>query len=69
MSFRLRFWTVAMAYAVFLMVGRGSRQMPLSVAVSALLMGAGAGFVLGMMFSNRAVRRTGQKNHFLWYSR
>jgi hypothetical protein len=48
------------------MVSRGSVQVPLSLAVSALLMGAGAGFMLGMMFSNRAVRKTGQKNHFLW---
>jgi hypothetical protein len=66
MTPRVKFWSIAMAYAVFLMVSRGSVQVPLSLAVSALLMGAGAGFMLGMMFSNRAVRKTGQKNHFLW---
>jgi uncharacterized membrane protein len=68
MILRLIFWIIASAYAVFLMVSRGSTQVPLSVTVSALLMGAGAGLALGLMFANRAVRKTGHKNRFLWYS-
>lgn len=69
MSIRLKFWTVAMAYAVFLMVSKGSVQVAPSVAVSAVLMGAAVGLVLGVMFSQRAARKTGHSNTFLWYSR
>lgn len=57
MTPRLTLWTVAMAYAVFLMVSKGSVQIAPAVAVSAVVMGAASGFMLGAMFSRRALRR------------
>ncbi len=60
---RLAFWTVAMAYAVFLIVSRGSMNVTLSVGSSAILMGAASGLILGAMFSRRAVRRSTRGSH------
>jgi len=66
---RLTFWTIAMAYAVFLMVGKGSTHLPVSVAASAVLMGVASGLILGAMFSRRAARRNARAHHFSWHSR
>jgi hypothetical protein len=56
MSMRLIAWTVMMAYAVFLLAGRGS-FLPVSVTTSGVVMGAGLGLIMGMMFSHRASRK------------
>lgn len=62
MSFRQMFWTIALAYTLFLIAGRGSTQVALGLALTAVLMGAAAGFVVGAMFSQRAARKTGRRN-------
>lgn len=62
MNFRLMFWTIALAYTLFLIAGRGSTQVALSLALTAVSLGAAAGFVVGAMFSQRAARQAAHGN-------
>jgi len=45
-----------MAYAGFLIVGKGAMA-PLSVTASGALLGAGVGLILALMFSRRSKRK------------
>lgn len=56
MSIRLLFWMLIMAWVGFFIAGKGS-YLPFGVTISGALMGAGAGLMLGVMFSRREKRR------------
>ena len=55
-SMRLIFWTVAMAYTGFLLVGQGLRTFN-TLSITEAFLGALAGFFLATMFSLREKRQ------------
>ena len=60
MNARVVLWITAMAYAGFLIIGKGSFQ-PLGVTTSGGLLGAGFGFVLASTFAGREQKRKSRK--------
>ena len=56
MNARLILWMLMMAWVGFFIAGKGS-YLPLGVTLSGAAMGAGAGLLLGVMFSRREKRR------------
>jgi membrane associated rhomboid family serine protease len=56
MNIRLLLWMLIMAWVGFFIAGKGS-YLPLGVTISGAVMGAGAGLMLGFMFSRREKRR------------
>lgn len=64
MSIRVICWTMAMAYAGFLIVGKGAMA-PLGVTTSGALLGGGFGLILALMFSRRSKRKNQLSVHTL----
>jgi hypothetical protein len=56
MNIRIILWTVCMAFAGFLLAGRGTPSIN-SIAVLGLCVGAGIGLGIGIMFTHRAKRK------------
>jgi membrane associated rhomboid family serine protease len=54
-------WMFVMGCVGFLGAGRGS-YLPLSLTISAAVLGAGIGWLLAIVFSNREKRRRGPKS-------
>jgi membrane associated rhomboid family serine protease len=65
MKGRSIFWTVAMAYAGFLLTGQGLQTLN-SLSITEALLGALTGFLLAIMFTLRERRR--QRPAFVTYS-
>ena len=64
-SVRAILWTIAMAYAGFILTGQGLRTFN-SLSITEALLGALTGFLLAIMFTLRERRR--QKPGFVAYS-